>query len=160
MTDDVSTDRTPAIVAELQDCLYLGNLNAVRDWGHARDFVRGMWLILQRDEPDDYVLASGEAHTVREFVEAAFREVDKTIEWYGAGLDEQGVDSRTGHVLVKIDPQYRRPTEVDALVGDPSKARQRLGWRHRISFSELVKEMVEEDLRNVANERQRQNRYE
>jgi len=142
---------------DLQKCLYLGNLNAIRDWGHAKDFVRGMWLILQQEAPDDYVLATGEAHTVRELVEVAFGEVDRTIEWRGAGLDEHGVDARTGQVLVKIDPRYRRPAEVDALIGDPSKARQRLGWQHQITFSELVKEMVAEDLRKVANERHRRN---
>ena len=111
----------------------LGNLNAVRDWGHARDFVRGMWLILQQDEPDDYVLATGEAHTVREFVEAAFREADREIEWRGSGVDEQGVDTRTGQVLVRIDPRYRRPPKL-MPIGDPAKARQRLGWRHEVGF--------------------------
>jgi GDPmannose 4,6-dehydratase len=143
----------------LQNCLYLGNLNAIRDWGHARDFVRGMWLIMQQDEPDDYVLATAEAHSVREFVELAFAEVGRSIRWSGAGLDEHGVDARTGQVLVRIDPRYRRPAEVNSLIGDPSKARQRLGWRHEIRFSELVKEMVAADLRNVANERNRRDRH-
>jgi GDPmannose 4,6-dehydratase len=151
------TRAVAAIELGLQKCLYLGNLNAIRDWGHAKDFVRGMWLILQQEAPDDYVLATGEAHTVREFVEAAFGEVDRSIEWRGAGLDEHGVDARTGQVLVKIDPRYRRPAEVDALIGDPSKARQRLGWQHQITFAELVKEMVAEDLRKVATERHRRN---
>jgi GDPmannose 4,6-dehydratase len=151
------TRAVAAIELGLQKCLYLGNLNAIRDWGHAKDFVRGMWLILQQEAPDDYVLATGEAHTVRELVEVAFGEVDRTREWRGAGLDEHGVDARTGQVLVKIDPRYRRPAEVDALIGDPSKARQLLGWQHQITFSELVKEMVAEDLRKVANERHRRN---
>jgi GDPmannose 4,6-dehydratase len=153
------TRAVAAIELGLQQCLYLGNLSAVRDWGHAKDFVRGMWLILQQDEPDDYVLATGEAHTVREFVEAAFSQVGRTIEWRGTEGDEQGIEARTGRVLVKIDPRYRRPTEVDSLIGDPSKARQRLGWRHEIGFSDLVKEMVEEDLRIVANERHRRDRH-
>ena len=153
------TRAVAAIELGLQHCLYLGNLDAVRDWGHARDFVRGMWLILQQDEPDDYVLATGEAHTVREFVEAAFKEVGRTIEWLGRGLDEQGLDARTGQVMVKVDPRYRRPTEVDSLIGDPSKARQRLGWRHEIGFSELVREMVAEDLRTVAKEQHRRDRH-
>jgi GDPmannose 4,6-dehydratase len=153
------TRAVAAIELGLQHCLYLGNLDAVRDWGHARDFVRGMWLILQQDEPDDYVLATGEAHSVREFVEAAFKEVGRTIEWHGSGLDEHGVEARTGQVLVKIDPRYRRPTEVDSLIGDPSKARQRLGWRHEIGFCELVREMVAEDLRTVAKEQHRRDRH-
>ena len=153
------TQAVAAIELGLQDCLYLGNLNAVRDWGHARDFVRGMLLILQQDEPDDYVLATGEAHTVREFVEAAFMEVGRPIEWRGSGVDEEGIEARTGQVLIRIDPHYRRPTEVDSLIGDPSKARQRLGWRHEIGFPDLVKEMVKEDLRAVANERHRRDRH-
>jgi GDPmannose 4,6-dehydratase len=118
-----------------------------------------MWLMLQQDEADDYVLATGEAHTVREFVELAFAETGRTIEWRGRGLDECGIDKRSGHVLVRIDPRYRRPAEVDALVGDASKARQRLGWRHEVDFSALVKEMVAADLRNVANERHRRDRH-
>jgi GDPmannose 4,6-dehydratase len=129
-----------------QKRLYLGNLDARRDWGHARDFVEGMWLILQQAEPDDYVLATGEMHSVREFVEHAFAHVGRRIAWRGKGVDEVGVDVKTGKDLVHIDPRYFRPTEVDQLLGDPSKARTKLGWRHKISFKQLVAEMVESDL--------------
>jgi GDPmannose 4,6-dehydratase len=141
-----------AIELGLQRCLYMGNLDAKRDWGHARDYVEGMWRILQQDEPDDYVLATGEAHTVREFIETAFAEVGKTIAWEGRGVDEVGRDAASGEVLVRIDPRYFRPLEVDYLLGDPSKARAQLGWRHRIGFRELVKEMVTADLQMVRNE--------
>jgi len=133
--------------------LYLGNLDARRDWGHARDYVEGMWRILQQDRPDDYVLATGEAHSVREFVSHAFAAIGRTIEWEGTGLDEKGRDGRTGEVLVEIDPRYFRPTEVDELLGDPSKAHRLLGWRHRTAFADLVREMVESDLETVARER-------
>jgi GDPmannose 4,6-dehydratase len=126
--------------------LFLGNLDAKRDWGAARDYVEGMWLMLQQDAPDDYVLATGETHSVREFVEIAFREVDRTIAWKGHGVEEKGIDERTGEVLIEIDPQYFRPTEVDLLLGDPSKAARVLGWKHRTSFTALVKEMVASDL--------------
>lgn len=136
-----------AINAGTQATLYLGNLDAKRDWGHARDYVEGMWRVLQCPEPDDYVLATGETHTVREFVELAFAHVGRAIEWRGAGSDECGVDARTGKILVRIDPVYFRPTEVDVLIGDPSKARSKLGWRHTITFRELVAEMVEADVR-------------
>jgi len=135
-----------AIELGLQERLYLGNLDAKRDWGHARDYVEGMWAIVQQDAPDDYVLATGEAHAVREFVEKAFAEFGRTIEWRGTGIDEKGHDSRTNKVLVEIDPRYFRPTEVDCLLGDASKAHQRLGWRHRTTFDALVKEMVAADL--------------
>jgi GDPmannose 4,6-dehydratase len=135
-----------AIELGLQKKLFLGNLSAKRDWGHARDYVEGMWLILQQPEPDDYVLATGEEHSVREFAEKAFACVGRTIEWRGSGVAEQGIDTRDGHVLIEIDPRYFRPTETDALLGDPSKARQRLGWRHKVTFDELVREMVESDL--------------
>jgi GDPmannose 4,6-dehydratase len=138
-----------AIELGLQERLYLGNLDARRDWGHARDYVEGMWAIVQQDEPDDYVLATGETHAVREFVEKAFAEVGRTIEWRGAGIDEKGYDSRTKNALVEIDPRYFRPTEVDILLGDPSKAHQKLGWRHRTTFEALVKEMVAADLAAV-----------
>jgi GDPmannose 4,6-dehydratase len=131
----------------LQDKLYLGNLGAMRDWGHARVYVEGMWLIVQQPEPDDYVLATGEAHSVREFVEKAFSHVGRRIEWRGSGIEEKGVDPASDRVLVEIEPAYFRPTEVDLLVGDPSKARKKLGWQHRISFDELVTEMVDSDLR-------------
>jgi GDPmannose 4,6-dehydratase len=149
-----------AIELKLQNRLYLGNLDAVRDWGHARDYVEGMWMILQQDEPDDYVLATGEKHSVREFAEKAFAHTGRLIEWRGSGIDEKGIDVRSGEVLIEVDPRYFRPTEVDILVGDPSKARQRLGWRHKISFDDLVKEMVEADLNVVRREQKRRNRYE
>src|SRR5919109_5324222 len=129
-----------------QEALYLGNLDARRDWGHARDYVEGMWRMLQQDTPDDYVLATGETHSVREFVEKAFAVVGTRLAWRGTGVDEQGVDARSGRVLVKIDPRYFRPTEVELLLGDPAKARARLGWRHTVSFDALVREMVEADL--------------
>jgi len=138
-----------AIELGLQDKLFLGNLAARRDWGHARDYVEGMWLIVQQPEPDDYVLATGEEHSVREFVEKAFACVGRTIEWRGSGLAEQGVDARDGRALIEIDPRYFRPTETDALCGDPSKARQKLGWRHKVTFDELVREMVESDLKEM-----------
>ncbi len=142
----------------LQEHLYLGNLDAQRDWGHARDFVEGMWLILQQPEPDDYVLATGEMHSVREFVERAFAHVGRRICWKGQGVDEVGFDERSGQDLVRIDPRYFRPTEVDQLLGDPGKARQRLGWRHTTSFEALVSEMVEADLAAVAHEFGRKDR--
>ncbi len=140
------TRAVAAIHLGLQDKLYLGNLDARRDWGHARDYVEGMWRILQQPEPGDYVLATGEAHTVREFVERAFAEVGITIGWKGAGVDEYGLDVKSGRVLVAIDPGYFRPTEVDFLLGDPTKAREKLGWTHKTSFPDLVAEMVASDL--------------
>jgi GDPmannose 4,6-dehydratase len=126
--------------------LRMGNLDAQRDWGHARDYVEGIWVMLQQDEPDDYVLATGEAHSVREFVELAFTHIGRPIEWCGEGIEECGIDLRTGDVLVRIDPQYLRPAEVHQLLGDPSKARRHLGWRHRTTFPELVCEMVDNDI--------------
>ena len=143
----------------LQEKLFLGNLDAKRDWGHARDFVEGMWLILQQAEPGDYVLATGESHSVREFVEKAFAHIGKTIVWEGSGVEEKGVEKATGMVLVEVDPRYFRPTEVDDLLGDPSKARSRLGWRHTTSFEQLVKDMVEADLVAILKERERLNRH-
>jgi len=143
------TRAVAAIHLGLQDRLYLGNLDAMRDWGHARDYVRGMWLMTQQPHPDDYVLATGETHSVRSFVERAFREVGVAIVWRGAGLEEEGVDTATGRVRVAIDPRYFRPTEVELLIGDPRKARERLGWRHQTDFAELVAEMVREDLELV-----------
>jgi GDPmannose 4,6-dehydratase len=140
------TQAVAAIEHERQDKLYLGNLDAERDWGHARDYVDGMWMMLQQDEPDDYILATGEKHSVREFVKKAFGIVGKEIAWQGSGVDEKGLDVRSGRVLVEVDPRYFRPTEVDLLLGDPSKARQKLGWKHRTSFEDLVREMVEADL--------------
>src|SRR6266849_4645165 len=147
-----------AIELGLQDKLYLGNLHAERDWGHARDYVEGMWMMLQQDEPDDYVLATGEKHSVREFVERAFDHVGRRIAWRGAGVDETGIDAKSGQILVEIDPRYFRPTEVDLLLGDSGKARQKLGWRHKTSFADLVKEMVESDRSEVRLERERDNR--
>jgi GDPmannose 4,6-dehydratase len=138
-----------------QQILFLGNLDAKRDWGHARDYVEGMWRILQQSEPDDYVLATGETHSVREFVEKSFAQIGVTIEWEGAGVEEKGLDARSGRVLVQVDPRYFRPTEVDLLVGDPSKARSKLGWQHKVSFEQLVAEMVAADVRAVAGETSR-----
>ncbi len=139
------TRAVTAIEAGLQDKLYLGNMDAKRDWGHARDYVEGMWRILQQETPDDYVLATGEAYSVRQFVEVAFRCVGVEIEWRGSGLEEVGVDKNSGQCLVQIDPRYFRPTEVDFLQGDPSKAHRILGWRHTTTFEELVQEMIEKD---------------
>ncbi len=149
-----------AIELGLQDKLFLGNLSARRDWGHARDYVEGMWLILQQPEPDDYVLATGEEHSVREFVEKAFGHIGRKIEWRGAGVSEQGVDARDGRVLIEIDPRYFRPTETDALLGDPSKARRKLGWRHKVSFEQLVREMVDSDLDEMRRHGMRPNSHE
>ena len=141
------TRAVAAIAKGKQKQLYLGNLEAKRDWGHAKDYVRGMWLMLQQDQPDDFVLATGVSYTVREFVQRAFKYAGRGIEWRGKGIDEVGVDTRSGEVLVRIDPRYFRPTEVDYLCGDAGKARQLLGWRPEIGFEELVRQMVEEDLR-------------
>ncbi|MBR5102087.1 MAG: GDP-mannose 4,6-dehydratase [Muribaculaceae bacterium] len=132
-----------------QDKLYLGNLNALRDWGYARDYVECMWLMLQQPEPDDYVIATGEQHSVREFCTLAFKFAGIDLEWQGEGLDEKGIDRATGRVLVEVDPKYFRPTEVEQLLGDPTKANTELGWNPRkTSFEELVKLMVEYDLNN------------
>src|SRR6516164_720427 len=130
----------------LEDTVYLGNLEAKRDWGHARDYVEGMHAILQADQADDFVLATGETRSVREFVELAFAEVGRRIQWRGKGIEEAGIDKKTGKTVVRIDPVYFRPTEVDILIGDASKARQKLGWKPKTSFAELVKEMVAGDL--------------
>jgi GDPmannose 4,6-dehydratase len=130
----------------LQNQLFLGNLESKRDWGFARDYVKAMWLMLQQDEPEDYVVATGETHSVREFVEKAFAEVDITIEWEGQGIDEIGKNADTGDVIIRIDPRYFRPTEVDFLLGDPAKAKQKLGWKPEVTFEELVHLMVKEDL--------------
>ncbi len=140
------TRAVAAIHLGTQDKLFLGNLDARRDWGHARDYVQGMWLMLQQEQPDDYVLATGDAHSVRSFVEKAFQAVGVALDWTGSGVEERGVDRATGRVLVEIDPRYFRPTEVDLLIGDASKARRRLGWRHEIGIDQLVAEMVREDL--------------
>lgn len=149
------TRAVAAIEWGLQDRLYLGNLEAKRDWGHARDYVDGMWRILQQEEADDYVLATGEVHTVREFVESAFAAVGKTIEWEGRGVDEVGYERRSGRRLVEIDPRYFRPAEVDFLLGDPGKARARLGWSPTVSFGDLVSEMVMSDMNVVMREKGR-----
>jgi len=149
------TRAVAAIKLGLQPKLYLGNLDAKRDWGHARDYVEGMWRILQQDEPGDYVLATGESHSVREFVELAFTHVERPIAWHGTGVGEQGLDARTGEVLVEIDPRYFRPAEVDHLRGNPAKAARVLGWKHTTSFPDLVRDMVEADLVTVKQELER-----
>ncbi len=130
----------------LETCLYLGNLDSLRDWGHAKDYVRAQWLMLQQPTPEDYVIATGEQHSVRQFVTEAGRRLEMQIEWRGQGADEHGVDARTGHTVVKVDPRYFRPTEVETLLGDASKARLKLGWRPEYGFDVLVDEMVREDL--------------
>lgn len=133
----------------LQDVLYLGNLNAKRDWGYAPEFVEGMWRMLQQETPDDYVLATGENHTVRELAELAFKHLDISIKWQGKDENEIGIDSKTGKVLVKVDPVYYRPVEVDLLIGDASKAKEKLGWEPKVKFDELVKIMVDSDLEKI-----------
>ena len=143
------TRAVAAIAQGRQTRLYLGNLDATRDWGHAKDYARGMWLMLQQPEPDDFVLATGESRSVREFVEHAFAHIGRTVVWRGQGLDEAGVDAKNGEILVKIDPRYFRPTEVHSLLGDPRKAHQRLGWRAEVGFAQIVREMVEADLQRV-----------
>jgi len=148
------TRAVAAIEAGLQDRLYLGNLDAKRDWGHARDFVDGMWRILQQDQPGDYVLATGEAHSVREFVEHAFAHIGMDIEWRGEGVDEIGFDCETGAKVIEIDERYFRPSEVDYLLGDAKKANDELGWRHQTSFEELILEMVNADRLLVQQARQ------
>ncbi len=140
------TRAVAAIELGQQDQLKLGNLSAERDWGHARDYVEAMWLILQQSKGDDYVIATGESHTVREFAERAFAEVGRTIEWRGSGINEEGIDSQSGQVLVKVDSKYFRPAELHKLCGDASKAKKVLGWQPRTSFTELVREMVRADL--------------
>jgi GDPmannose 4,6-dehydratase len=149
------TRAVAAIKLGRQKRLYIGNLDAKRDSGHARDYVEGMWLMLQHPQPEDFVLATGETHSVREFVELAFGHVGRKVEWRGSGRNEQGVDARTGEVVVEIDSRYFRPTEVDLLLGDPTKAREKLGWRHKTSFRDLVREMVEADLVEVEREYRR-----
>jgi len=131
----------------LQKKFYLGNLDSMRDWGHAKDYVYGMWQMMQQDKPDDYVLATGEAHSVREFVERAFAEVDIKINWQGSGVNEKGFNADTNEILVEVDEKYFRPTEVELLLGDPSKAMKELGWKHKHTFDQLVKEMVAADLK-------------
>lgn len=133
----------------MQNRLYLGNLDAKRDWGFAGDYVEAMWLMMQQEKPDDFVVATGENHSVREFVELAFKEVGIEIVWKGKGVEEQGIDKASGNVLVEIDPEYYRPTEVDLLLGDPRKAREKLGWVAKVGFSDLVKMMVAEDMKRL-----------
>jgi GDPmannose 4,6-dehydratase len=140
------TRAVAAIELSQQEKLFLGNLDARRDWGHARDYVEGMWLILQQAQPDDYVLATGTAHTVREFVEKAFAHVGRSLIWRGEGLDEKGIDSKSGKTLIEVDARYFRPTEVDILVGDAGKAQKTLGWKPTVTFDELVNGMVEADM--------------
>jgi GDPmannose 4,6-dehydratase len=153
------TRAAAAISLGLQNRVYLGNLDAQRDWGHARDFVEGMWRIVQQDAPDDYVLATGQAHTVRSFVDAAFAAVNIDIEWHGQGIEEKGYESGTDRCLIEIDPQYFRPTEVELLIGDASKAREKLGWEYSIGLEEMVHEMVQSDLGVVKREKDRRNRH-
>jgi len=149
------TRAVAAIELGYQDKLYLGNLDAERDWGHAREYVNGMWLMLQQDEPDDYVLATGKRHSVRSFVEKAFLETGVKLTWRGDGLNEKGIETGSDRVLVEIDPRYFRPTEVDVLQGDSSKARKKLGWTHKTDLTALCAEMVREDLVAVAKEKRR-----
>lgn len=133
----------------LQDCVELGNLSAKRDWGHSKDYVKAMWLMLQADAPDDYVIATNETRSVREFTEAAFRYVGMDIKWQGEGVDEVGIDANTGKVVVKVNPVFFRPAEVELLIGNPEKAEKELGWRREIDFNELVKRMAENDLEMI-----------
>ncbi len=144
------TRAVAAIHLGLQDKLYIGNLDAQRDWGHAREFVHGMWLMLQQDQPDDYVLATGITTAVRTFIEKAFRKVGIDIEWRGSAVEERGIDAATGRVLVEVDPRYFRPTEVDLLLGDSTKARNKLGWEHKTNLDDLLSEMMREDLKVMA----------
>ena len=145
------TRAVAAISKGAQARLFLGNLDAKRDWGHARSYVEGMWLMLQQPLADDYVLATGETHSVREFVDLAFAEVGKSLEWRGSGVEEKGIDKTTGEILVEVDPRFFRPAEVDVLIGDPSKARSKLGWTSSISFASLVREMVQFDVALLSN---------
>lgn len=133
----------------LQDCLYLGNLNAKRDWGHAKDYVRMQWLMLQQDTPEDYVIATGKQHSVRDFVNTAAKELNMKIDWQGSGIDEKGIDKTSGRPIIAVDPNYFRPTEVETLLGDPSKAKRKLGWEPEISFDRMVREMIQADLANA-----------
>ena len=133
----------------LKDCLYLGNINALRDWGHARDYVQMQWLMLQQEKPEDFVIATGEQHSVREFVELAAKEIDIEIRWEGKDIDEKGYDVATGKCIVSIDPIYFRPAEVETLLGDPSKAKEKLGWTPTTTFYELVQEMMREDMKKA-----------
>lgn len=144
------TRAAAAISLGRQDKLWLGNLDAKRDWGHAREYVRGMWMMLQQEEPDDYVLATGETTPVRTFVEWAFADAGIQLRWEGEGVDEKGYCTQTGRCLIEVDPRYFRPTEVELLIGDPTKAQEKLGWRHETSPRDLAREMVEADLKVMA----------
>ena len=146
------TQAVAKIFLDKQDKLYLGNLSAKRDWGHAKDYVRGMWKILQHDVPEDFVLSSGKMYSVREFVDFAFKQVNIDIEWNGHGIGEKGIDKKNGKILIEVDPRYFRPTEVDQLLGDSSKAKKILGWETKISFEQMVSEMVESDLKIFKND--------
>jgi len=146
------TQAATRIKLGLQDKLYLGNLNAKRDWGHSKDSVEAMWLMLQQPEPDDYVIATGKQHSVREFCELVFKELGIELEWQGQGIDEKGIDKKTNKVIIEVDSKYFRPAEVESLLGDSTKAREKLGWKPKISFEELVKEMVESDLEEAKKE--------
>jgi GDPmannose 4,6-dehydratase len=137
----------------IQEKIYMGNIDAKRDWGHAKDYVEGMWLIMQHNKPDDFVLATGETHTVREFIELSCNEVGIDIEWKGSGVDEKGIDKETGKVIIEIDSRYFRPTEVDILLGNPEKARRELGWKSNHSFKELIKDMIQADIHEAKKER-------
>jgi len=151
--EDFVTRKVTKAVAEIhvgkRDILYLGNLDAMRDWGHARDYVAGMWLMLQQDQPDDYVLATGQTHSVRALTEMAFQQIGMNMEWQGEGTEEVGVDQKTGQVLVRVDPAFYRPCEVYYLCGDAAKARQKLGWEPQISFEPMVAEMVAADIKRL-----------
>ncbi|CAG8463296.1 17623_t:CDS:2 [Acaulospora colombiana] len=144
------TRKISRAVAEIslgkKECLWLGNINAKRDWGHARDYIEGMWLMLQQDSPDDFVLATGETHTVKEYVDKAFAVIGKTISWEGEGEELVGRETDTGIIRVRVDPKYFRPTEVDLLLGDPTKANNVLNWKRKVDFDSLVKEMVLADI--------------
>lgn len=152
------TRAVAAIHLGLQDVVYLGNLDALRDWGHARDYVEGMWRIVQQDQPDDYVLGTGEMHSVRQFVERAFAAVNEKISWNGSGVEEVGINSK-GRTVVRVDPRYFRPTEVEQLLADPSKAKTKLGWTPKTGFEDLVTEMVDADIAAVQREAERRNRH-
>lgn len=149
------TRAVAAIHLGFQEKLFIGNLHARRDWGHAREYARGMWMMLQQNQPDDYVLATGETTSVRDFIQHAFGQVGVELRWEGEGIDEKGICAKTGRMLVQVDPRYFRPTEVELLIGDPSKAHEKLGWRHETRWQQLCEEMVREDLLIIAREHHR-----
>ena len=153
------TRAAAAIKLGLQDRLYLGNMDAKRDWGHAKDYVEGMWRIVQHEKPEDFVLATGETHTVRSFVDKAFSAIDITLDWRGEGVDEKGYNAATGDCLIEVDPRYFRPTEVELLIGDPAKAKEKLGWEATTTLTEMVAEMVTNDLDVVLREANRKDRH-